>query len=209
MPIALVNVAVHILGLCFALFGMRPGSPLSPFPQRMEYLAHRPLGWSLGWGVWMLCDFALVAFIFQAARRIRNDLAFLAVGLALVGTAIDLSCDALFIAVLPRLAARPSGNEDIFLSAERMINTVSLVMANGLITLSTATMTAALCNYLRAVPYITGLGLAILLFGLSLSAAGFMSDPWLAEWMTGPTILSYCVWCVVVARKLDRSELAA
>jgi hypothetical protein len=208
MPLAIANVAVHLLGLLFAGLGMRPGSPLAPFPERMHYLAHYPLGWSLGWGVWMLCDLAVAAFVIQVARRLRSDWAILAAGLILIGTACDLACDSLFIVVLPNLAARQPSNEGIFLTVEKVINTVSLVAANGLITLSTAAMTAALCvngEPLLRLP-IGLFGVAILAFGLLLSAAAFLPDPWLTEWVTAPTLLSYCVWCLFVANRLDRLE---
>ncbi|HLW64541.1 MAG TPA: hypothetical protein VKS79_04415 [Gemmataceae bacterium] len=223
MPLALVNVVVHIVGLLFAAFGMRPGSPLTPFPERMHYLARYPLGWSMGWGVWMVCDFAVVAFIFQAARRLRSDLALLAVGLVVLGAAFDLACDSVFIAVLPRLAADAMlpNRVDVhysvgfgklyanpFLTIERVTNTISLIIANGLITLSAAVFTLALIQRIDRGRVIAFLGAAILIFGLLLSAAGFMSRPWLTEWVTGPTIVSFCAWCVVVAYRLDRLEPA-
>jgi hypothetical protein len=214
MPIAAVNIALHVLGLFMALFGMKPGSPLVPLAERVSYLSHHPLGWSLGWGTWMLCDLAVFLFLFQAACRLRNQLAWLAVGLILAGITVDLTCDSLFIVALPQLAARQPLNEEIFLTAEKMINVVSLVMANGLITLSTVALTLALRNGEERAPYasspaILGMGIAIFVFGMLLSMAGFMSDPWLTEWMTGPTILSYCVWSGLVAWHLDRSRTAA
>jgi len=209
MPLAVVNVAVHVLGLFMALVGMRPGSPLVPVQDRIIYLSHHPLGWSLGWGVWMLCDIAVLAFVFQTARQLRNDLAMLATGIMLAGVTVDLACDSLLIIALPHLAASQPVNDDIFLAVEKTINIVSLVMANGLITLSTAVLTLSIRNRHGAIPLITALGSAIFVFGMSLSAAGFTSRPWMTEWLTGPTILSYCVWCGLVALKLDRSGAAA
>jgi hypothetical protein len=208
MPLAIANVAVHVVGLLFAAFGMRPGSSLAPFPERMQYLARHPLGWSAGWGVWMLCDFAVIAFVVQSARRLRNDWAHLAVGLILIGCSVDLACDCLFIVVLPDLAVQEPVNAQIFLTVEKGTNTISLAVANGLITLSAAAMTAAICLGEKRTLPIFLLGAAILVFGLLLSAAAFMSSPWLTEWATGPTILSYCVWCLVVAHRLDRWEPA-
>jgi len=211
MPLAIVNIAIHIFGLIFALFGMRPGSPLVSVDDRIRYLSQHPLGWSLGWGVWMMCDLAVIAFLFQTARRLRNDLAWLAVGIILAGITVDLSCDSLFIVLLPHLAARQPVNEEIFLIAEKAINTISLVMGNGLITISTAVMTIAFWKPVdrevrnRLVYLTRALGIAIFIFGMLLSAAGFMAQPWLTEWMTGPTILSYCGWCGLVAFQLDRA----
>jgi hypothetical protein len=211
MPLAIVNIAIHVLGLIFALFGMRPGSPLVSVDDRIRYLSQHPLGWSLGWGVWMLCDLAVIAFLFQTARRLRNDLAWLAVGIILVGITVDLSCDSLFIVLLPHLAANQPVNEEIFLIAEKAINTISLVMGNGLITISTVVMTVAFWNQMdrglrnRVLSLTLVFGIAIFVFGMLLSAAGFTAQPRLTEWMTGPTILSYCAWCGLVAFRLDRA----
>ena len=207
MPLAIVNVAVHVLGLLFAAFSMRPGSPLTPIPERVNYLSRHPLGWSLGWTVWMLCDVAVIAFVVQAARRLRNDWALLAAGLILIGTAFDLACDSIFISVLPNLAAQQPVNEEVFLTVEKSVNTISLVIANGLITLSTAAMTVALRVGAKPLKLpITLMGAAILIFGLSLSAAAFVPDPWLTQWATGPTIISFCIWCLLVAYRLDHLE---
>ena len=221
MPLAVFNVAVHVLGLLFAAIGMRPGSPLAPFPERVHYLARHPLGWSAGWGVWMMCDLAVVALIFQAARRVRNDLAWLAVALVVIGAAFDVACDSVFIAVLPRLASEAvlPNRLDIyyslefekwyvqpFLTIERVTNTISLVVANGLITLSAAVFTLGLMQRIDRAKAIALFGAAILVFGSLLSAAAFMPDPWLTEWVTGPTIISYCVWCLLVANRLDGWE---
>src|SRR5262245_37812857 len=209
MPLAIANVLLHVIALIFAAFGLRPGSPLVTLPERINYLSHQPLGWSLGWATWMLCDFAVVAIIFLAARRIRNDLAMLAVGIVLSGAAVDLTCDTLFIAVLPSLASQQPVNEEIFLAVERLINTVSLVMGNGLITLSTMVMTVALFRLIGGSPWpqesreqvvsnnrnsrtalvlVAVLGISVLIFGLLLAATGFLADHRFTEWVTGPTI---------------------
>jgi hypothetical protein len=99
-------------------------------------------------------------------------------------------------------------NAQPFLTIESVTNTISLVVANGLITLSAVTLTLSLFEKVGRVRLITALGAAILVFGLLLSAAAFMPDPWLTQWVTGPTILSYCAWCLLVANRLDRREPA-
>src|SRR4029453_17451630 len=67
---AWLNVGLHLLGLALAMTGMRPGTPLVPAPERVAYLAARPLLWSLGWATWMLCALALVAFLAALARAV-------------------------------------------------------------------------------------------------------------------------------------------
>src|SRR5262245_12671558 len=76
--LAAVNVALHAVGLAAAAVGMRPGTPLAPLPERLDYLAAAPVGWTGGWAVWVLCAAVLVAFVFAAARRLGRPLAFLA-----------------------------------------------------------------------------------------------------------------------------------
>src|SRR5262249_3946456 len=97
--LAWLNVLVHVLALILALVGMRPGSPLVELPQRLAYLARSPLGWSLGWGTWMFCTLALIAFFAVLARHLpeHGEVARLAVILAVAGGILDLFCDVVYI----------------------------------------------------------------------------------------------------------------
>src|SRR5262249_15553366 len=102
------NVALHGAGLGFAALGIRPGIPLAGLPERLSYLARFPLGWSIGWGVWMLCALALMGFCAVLAYHLREpaDLIRLALMVVIAGGAFDLFCDAVFVTVLPDVAAR-------------------------------------------------------------------------------------------------------
>jgi hypothetical protein len=51
-----------------------------------------------------------------------------------------------------------------------------------------------------------GLGYAVFASGMVLVAAGFLSEPRLAEWATGPTIGLFCVWAVLAARSTGAQE---
>lgn len=53
MWLAVANVITHIIGLLFAAACMRSGTPLAPLPERIQYLANAPFGWTLGWAWWI------------------------------------------------------------------------------------------------------------------------------------------------------------
>jgi hypothetical protein len=198
------SVGLHIAGLVLAVVGMRPGSPLVPAGDRAAYLAGRPLAWSLGWAAWMLCALALVAFLAVLARAVPQASAVLgaAVTLAAAGAAIDLTCDTLFITVLPGLAA--AGPTPLFLAVERALGAGGVVVANGLY--SVAILLAAIG--LRAAPKVPaavhGLGYATFAAGMLMVAAGFTGDPRQLEIATGLTILPFLAWTLGVARSLTR-----
>src|SRR5262245_58770024 len=202
--LAWLNVALHAVGLLFAAFGMRPGTPLVALPERLAYLAGAPWGWSLGWGTWMLCSLALVAYCAALARHLPGEpvAARLAVVLAAAGAAVDLLCDILYISVLPVIASWGPAEERLFLTVERAATAGGLVVANGLY--SAATLLLAWC--LRDCPARAAgavlLGYAVFVSGMVLVAAGFLDAPRLAEKATGPTIGLFCVWAVQAARSV-------
>ena len=204
MLTAWTSVGLHVAGLVLAVVGMRPGTPLVPAADRAAYLADRPLAWSLGWAVWMLCALALVAFLAVLAHVVPEAPAVLgaAVTLCAAGAAIDLTCDTLFITVLPGLAA--AGPTPLFLTAERALGAGGVVVANGLY--SVATLLAAIG--LRAAPTVPaavrGLGYATFGAGMLMVAAGFTGDPGQLEIATGLTILPFLAWTLGVARSLSR-----
>lgn len=205
--LAWLNVALHLLGLVFAALGMRPGSPLTPLPERLDYLAATPLGWTLGWVVWMLCAAALIAFLAVAAHRLGPNAAtaHFGVTVAVVGAGFDLLCDALFIIALPMLAAQPAVPEGLFLLVERAIGVGSLVIANGFYSLAVLLLTLTLRGRTGIRPWTVALGLGVAGCGFLLVAAGFTGTAWHAAWATPPTMVLFCLWVVLVARTLEPS----
>src|SRR4051812_11422630 len=102
---AYASVALHVVGLALAVVALRPGSPLAPIDARVEYLSRHPLGWSVGWGVWILCALALVAFLASVrAWAEPSELGGVALKLALAGAAVDVLCDWSQIRTLTDLA---------------------------------------------------------------------------------------------------------
>jgi hypothetical protein len=202
--LAWANVVLHGAGLVLAVFGMRPGTPLRPLAERMSYLADAPAGWTWGWGVWMLCALLLTAYMVFLERHLPGSppLARLAVVLTAAGMAADLLCDIVQIAVLPGVAAQGLSGAPLFLAWERLAVSGGLTVANGLYTTGVLLMTLSLrpvSSMARLSGYATAVG------GYAMAAAGLIPSASLAEAATGPTILFYSLWTVLVARDLHDS----
>lgn len=202
--LAWTNVGLHAAGLAIAWFGMRPGSVIAPLAERMAYLAGRPAGWTWGWGVWMLCTLALVAFM--AALRPYAGRHPLAAQLALVftaaGMAADLLTDAIQIQVLPFVAQAGAGAPALFLAFERFALTAGATIANGLYTTGVLLMTAALRGTVGRLAWIAGW--ATVAAGALMAVSGLLPAPALLAAATGPTIGFYSVWTLLVARDVRR-----
>jgi hypothetical protein len=199
---AWLNVGLHLGALAFAVAGLRPGTPLAPPAERVEYLAGRPLGWTLGWAAWMLCALALVAFLAVLARVVPEASAVLgtAVMLACAGAAVDLACDTLYITLLPGLAA--DGPTRLFLTVERALGAAGVVVANGLYTVATLIATLALRARPEVPDVVTWLGYATFAGGMLMVTAGLTGDPRHLPLATGATIVPYMAWTLGVARSL-------
>jgi hypothetical protein len=192
-----LNVVLHILGLVLALTHLRPGSPAVPLDDRLAYLAAHPLGWPIGWSVWMLCALALVAML--AALRphaAHPDLAALAVTLGAAGAAIDLVCDVGQIVVLPDVAAWKPAQPALFVAWERWLGATGAIAANGLYSL--AALAASFALRPRVPAYVVGLGIATCAAGFLMVGAGFTGDMRQLEVSVGATMVSFLLWTVAL-----------
>jgi hypothetical protein len=190
---AWINVGLHVAGLVFAAAAMKPGTPAAPLVERIRYLAARPLGWSAGWLVWMLCALALVAFMFLLARAHPSPFAAAAATLAILGAVVDVTCDLAYILVLP---ARAAGDVSSFLVFERRLGTASLTGANGLYSLSVLVATLGL----PASALLTrGLGVLTFVAGLVLAGAGLTGDPRHVIVGTALTIPLFLAWSLAAS----------
>jgi hypothetical protein len=180
------------VGLVLALFGMRPGSPVVPLPERMEYLAGHPAGWTWGWGVWMVCSLLLLAYVAALRNRAPTFGADLALTLTAAGMGVDLMCDVVQIRALPLATA----SEPLFLSLEALVFTGGATVANGLYTAAVLifTLTLRIGHWARLA------GFATVVFGTAMAVAGMIPSPRLLELATGPTIGFYSLWTILVAR---------
>jgi hypothetical protein len=202
--LAWANVALHLAALVGAGLGIRPGSPLVPLTERLNYLAGAPLGWTLAWAAWMLAALALISFLAAVTCHVTGPgvLAPLGLSVAVTGAAFDLFCDAVYILLFPLLASWRPVPESLFLVLERVTGIASLTIANGAYSVATLLLTVALRHQPGVTPLTTGVGYAVAGFGLLLAAAGFTGEPWHAEAASAPTIGLFCVWAVLVARSL-------
>jgi hypothetical protein len=188
------NVVLHGVGLVLALFGMRPGSPLVPLPERMAYLSGHPAGWTWGWGVWMVCSLLLLGYVaaLRGCLPARSLAADLALTLTAAGMGVDLFCDVVQIRGLPLATV----SEPLFRSLEAVAFTGGATVANGL-------YTAAVLIFTLSLRIGTGArlaGFATVVFGAAMAVAGVIPSPRLLELATGPTIGFYSLWTILVAR---------
>jgi hypothetical protein len=194
---ALLNIGLHVVGLAVAFVGMRPGSVVVPLDDRMAYLAARPLAWTLGWGVWMLCALAFVAFVATLRPHVEKpDLAALAVILGAAGATIDLFCNVGQMVVLPDVAAWKPAQPALFVAWERWLGAGGAVVANGLY--SIAVFMLSLGARGRYPAYVFALGCATAAAGFLMVAAGLTGHARLLELSVGPTIVSFVLWCAAV-----------
>lgn len=203
--LAWANAGLHGLGLLAAWFGMRPGSVVIPLPDRLSYLASHPPLWSWGWGIWMLCALLLVAYMAGLGLflPVRSAVARLALVLTASGMAVDLLCDVLQISVLPGIAEAGQSSTTLFLAVERLAFTGGATVANGLYSAGVLLMTLGLGGRIRTRARLAGYGTA--LAGSAMAVAGLLPSPSLLQISTGPTIILYSLWTVLVARDLRHS----
>ena len=193
---AWANVVLHVLGLGAAVVWMRPGTAAFPVAERMAYLSSTPAGWRAGWALWALCALALLAFFGALAAQRKAASTPAAFALACSGAAIDLTCDTLFVTVLPRAAAGPP---ETFLLLERGLHSASLAVANGLYSVAVLVASRGLRLVEPAEKRQRVLALLTFVAGSALAAAGLLGEARLVEIATGPTIAFFMAWTLVVA----------
>jgi hypothetical protein len=193
--IACASVVAHLAGLALAALAIRPGTPAVAAAERAAYVAANPPGWILGWATWMACALLLVAFLAALAAVRPSAAAQAAVALAAAGAAVDLACDAMYVAVLPGMAA--AGPTPLFLAAERALAVAGQVAANGLY--SVAVLAVTLDGH-RGDRVTLSLGIATFAAGMALAGAGLGGDPIALAVSTGATILAFCGWTLAVSR---------
>ena len=200
LRLAWLNVIVHFLAVVLAATAIRPGSPLAPLAERLEYLQLAPAGWIAAWVVWMLSAVLLIAYLATLLNCLdgRSHLAQLGLMIAVVGAGFDLLCDAVFILVFPTLASASRPPAELFVTVERITGIASLFVANGCYSVAILLFTPALSNGTKLGRLTQMVGYGVAGFGLVLAAAGFTGIPWHAAWATPPTIGLFCLWVILV-----------
>jgi hypothetical protein len=196
---AAITCVLHLLALALAVTAIAPGSMAGDAPARAAYLASRPLGWTVGWSLWMASAIAFVLFLAAVARRRPSPETQLAVVVGMGAAAIDLATDTLQITVRPLLAAE--GPTATFRAVEVALDSVGFVAANGLY--SCAVLVSAWGLGRAGASRLTvALGASTFAAGLALAGAGFGLRPQALQATAGLTMLAYIGWVVAVARDL-------
>lgn len=200
---AWVAACLNGLGLVCAVTGMRPGAPDEPLEARVEWVAARPFGWTVGWGVWMLAALAVVVLFAHLARAVRGRKGVLALVLVASGAAVDLTCDALQMTLLPDAAA--SDDRQAFERLERTLWIGGVVVACGLYAVGTAVATVGLgeraSRVVQAAAAVTVGGCAVWIVA-ELALARALLAP-----ATGVSVGAFMVWAVGLAT--SRESVAA
>ena len=197
-----LNATLHVAGIALTLAALRPGSALVPVPERLAYLAPHPMGWALGWGVWMLCALSLVGFLASLQPYAESPhVASLGVTLCAAGAAIDLLCDTGQIVALPGLAGDPTSHA-AFLVWERWLDAGGTVAANGLYSIAIALTSLSLGG--RVPRYAWGLGLGTCAAGMAMVAGGLSDDMRRVEQAGAPLFVLFLLWTAAVTAALVR-----
>jgi hypothetical protein len=209
--VAWANAGLHALALVLALAWVRPASLLVPLDRRLAQLARDPLGFQLGWATWALCALAFVATLAALGRAAApgSHLAALAVSIAAASAAVDLTADALYIAVLPPLAAASAPPADLFRAVEGIAWSAGVLVANSLYSLAVLAMTLALLPRREVRARVHALGVGSFLCGMAVTAGGLAGSPFLVAAATGPTIVLFALWALGAARSLARGASAS
>lgn len=207
---AALTIVLHVAGLIAALVWIRPASSVYPVDARMLHIAAPGSGWKIGWVVWMFGAMAFVAFNAAVEKTwdLKSVSARLGVMIGVAAAALDCLFDMMQIVVLPEFVTGGRG-QNVFVAFARLSSGGGIIVANGLYAISVALLSVALRGRISRIAF--WLGMATLIFGLALSAAGFCSEPsrefvaarpgaiHLPEWFVGPTFAAYLLWVFVLA----------
>lgn len=205
---AWTTAALNALGLLMAVGAMWPGAPDAPRAARLQFLAARPLGWTLGWVTWMLAAVALVVFFSHLARALRRPWGLMALVLVAMGAAVDLLCDAVQVTVVPLaagLALRDPGAGAPFDLVERAAWAGGVVVGCGLYCLGVGAATLGLARREAAPPLVRLAALSTLAGGAVWVGAEVAGARALLAPATAVTVLGFIAWAVAAPLALERA----
>jgi len=166
---------------------------------RLAYLVDHRVLWTMGWLTWTVAAFTILNF-YLAFAGVHPPPSQLAVLLTVVALAPDLSAQAIEIGVLPGLAAQAIGNNatpELFLILHRVAVMLSGFVANTLYSL-TALLLAWTAR--RVYPsWVTATGVAVAIFGFSLSIAALLGSTSGMFWTNVFLVPAILLWLAAVA----------
>jgi len=196
--VAWFAAAAHLVAAAAMLVLLRQGLPGFPEETRVAFMNENAGAWLFGWVLWHIAAISLVALYIVLALRFRDVLSMTAVGASIAGMAIDFTCEAQYIGVLPGLRG------EAFARLDRELEVLIGYAANGLYTIAFALLVVA---GWRVLPKLA-LALAgpVVGGGLGLALASLKGNP-RAETLTSAILfLSLILWSAVVARWLASAE---
>lgn len=193
---AYTTAGLNALGLVLAAGAMRPGAPMMPLDARVAFLASRPIGWTVGWGVWMLAAIALVVFFVLLARAVPGRSSRAGLVLVAIGAAVDLACDTAQMTLVPLVAAAHEPAR--FAALDRACWAGGVIGGSGLYCLAVATLTIALARAGRAGPLVVASGALTLAFGAVWVGAEVVEARAFLEPATAATVGAFLLWAVAV-----------
>lgn len=178
------------------LFFLRPGLPGLPEDQRLAAMSAP--GWAFGWFLWHIAALSLIALYAVLALRFKGILSITAMAASTAGLALDITCEAKYIGVLPQLR----GEE--FARLDRELEVLIGYAANGLYTVAFILLVVA---GWRVLPKLAlALSGAVAGSGIGLALASLRGDARLETISSAILFSSLIVWIALVARWLRNEE---
>lgn len=197
---AVLAFCAHLVaGLSLALVLERGLETTPEIQDRFAFLVNQWALWTLGWLTWTVAAISILYFFlaFADSHYIRSRLP---VYLTIIAIAPDLVAQAIEIGVLPSLAVDAfsrNGVPELFLALHRVAVMLSGCLANGLYSVSAASLAWMARHAYPA--WITALGIAVGVFGLALSVAALLDSVAGMFWTNVLLVPALLLWLAVVA----------
>ena len=194
--VAWFAAAAHFVAAAAMLVLLREGLPGFPEDTRIAHMQGG--GWVAGWVLWHIAAVSLVALYVVLAMRFRDVLSYTAVALSAAAVALDFTCEAKYIGILPQLR----GEE--FARLDRELEVLIGYAANGLYTIAFALLIFA---GWRVLPKLA-LALAgpVVGGGVALAIASIKGHARLETITSAILFTSLILWMAIVARWLRSEE---
>jgi hypothetical protein len=176
---------------------LRPGLPVvgSRLADRVAYVSARPGLWWGGWLLWHAAAIALVAFYIALGGRWNRRaplLSTLGVLCATAGLAVDISAEAIYMGVAPRLSP------ETFALSEDITGIMTGYVGNGMYTVAGILLTWAGARELPG--FLVALAVPLWASGLWLSAASLVHSAKGQFWSTAILMPLFVIWTFMVGR---------
>ncbi len=196
---AFLASALNLAAALALLVALQPGLPSfsNGILGRLDYVRGQTVFWWSGWLLWHAAALGLLGFYVGLAGLWRRQ-APIRCGLALLcaaaGLAADLSAEALYMGLAPRLGVEGFG------LAEAAAGLLTGYVGNGLYTVAGALLTWAGAPNLPK--YLVALAIPVWLAGSALAAATLLDSVGGQFWSTAVLMPTFVVWTALTRRWL-------